>query len=331
MKGGSLPGTLDQIRYNLTKLTSLHLKDDAKSCKNALDEIKMFKPYIYLKSLYLQPEIRSLQDELVKKLDGGVVSNVCLIAESAIEVLGRDGTGTGRHDIAIKSRDLPYSEFGPCGVPDSMPVLSKTINIFSDTDLLCLFALYLKSTKVFYEKIINFESDLILDGDILEFSKRALESTNNSAFVSEIGEFISSRGSNLEYLRELCHRLANLPLGEYKYDIPALGSLDKYIKPQHSCVLVRNDGLCVELVGIKLASGACVRPTSFITFMERAIKRSRVYRNGIDYQSYKNEFSDGVILQRGIQTIGGWNYNLIIQNCQTVSRWICLDAFLCKI
>jgi hypothetical protein len=150
--------------------------------------------------------------------------------------------------------------------------------------------------------------------------------------VSALGQRVMALAEfNKEDILDILGQLENLPLGEYAYDIPVAGKgIDPYVRAQHRGVLADHDGLCVEVVSIRNQESVCARPTSFISFMERAVAKSEAYRTGIYYQNQATQFSDNTLTQRAIQMLGCWEYSLTTQNCVTLSRWICDNQFLCN-
>jgi hypothetical protein len=253
---------------------------------------------------------------------------------SPTDVLGEDGTGTGPADIADDSLIAPFDEWDEAPIERMTPKSTSLQVAFSYLELQCLFALYLNSMDPFKKKskIVNFMNYNVIDGTLKGFAEVCrfymIQGSEITPLAKEIMEFTKF---TLADLKDILDQLENLPLGEYAYDIPVLGNeVDTYIRAQHRGVLADHDGLCVEVVSIRSSENVCARPTSFISFMERAVARSQIYRTGLYYQNQETHFSDEVLTQRAIQMLGCWEYSLTTQNCVTFSRWICDNQFLCN-
>lgn len=112
------------------------------------------------------------------------------------------------------------------------------------------------------------------DGDVREFAQKVLRHANaNVDLLSAVAKFASvDLEEAMGVIYNLVDSLLNLPVGEYSYNIAAVGALvDKTLEAQHRGVLVEPEGLMVEVTSIKSVSAVAVRPTSFVSFMERAL------------------------------------------------------------
>jgi hypothetical protein len=225
--------------------------------------------------------------------------------------------------------------FGDCEPSTVNPETSEVVLAITAPELQAMFALYFDSMDPFIKsrKMINFAKTegygFISEGNLQKFcavcARRVSALTEVSRDIMAIMS-ITPRG-----LMQICEKVANLPVGEYAYDIPVGDVLDPIARAQHRAVLVRSDGLTMEVSGYKELKAVSARPTSFVTFLERAVARKDKFNNGIYYQKYDKVFPQKFILQRAIQMTGAWDYNVVSQNCVTFTRWVCNDKFLCVV
>jgi len=324
--------TFEKLRMNIRSVLSKNVLTGPGD--SALQELEKYHEAYYLRSLLYKPEIMMLHLLWKERIKSNTQCALTLAIESRNVYLNDEGTGTGPIDIYLKSQTYPFEEFG--ALPYAMsPETTKSVRLsvfLSYMDLQILFALYLNNPSIVKaSQKVQLKCD---DGDVQVFAAIANAHFQTNVALREtvlqhisvmyrLGTFFSIR-----VVQQLLHKLVSLECGEYSYFFST--GVDKLVKAQHKAVLVRNDGLMVEVIAVRSWAANTVRPTSFVSFMERAIQKPAHLRYGILKQYYTHLLPNAFIVQRAIQFVGPYDYELLSQNCFTFSRWVCENTWICN-
>ena len=215
--------------------------------------------------------------------------------------------------------------------------------VFSPSDIRVLFAIYHEDSSILNSKgtTRTLYIGKTMEGSIKQFYKKTRENFLKSNWAQTVFEFKQSYfvKNNItvlqvhKYIDDLLTTLNNLEIGEYTYQITVINNLSvsNFTNSQHYGLLVdESTGLMMEVTSFKEADESCIRPTSFVCFMERAGTKSSNRNSGIYCKRIK-KWSINVepyFLQRSIQLIGTYKYNAVNLNCFTFTNWVCTNTFV---